>query len=137
MTRPSLKLWLPELAEDPLDKYRTQHSAVIDPADFGHGGFTRVRVLPELINCKLDMVVVSLLKALGAVTIRISICELTCDVPSDVRATVIVDKDDIISQISLELPFLAPKAEGLMCGADLMAKIRKLRVSRTRKQIGS
>lgn len=123
-----VKLWLPPNL-DPLENYRTEHSADFNEADFAGGGYTSVRVLPELINCKLDMIVVSLLRSLGARSIRISGGCVTTD-SSPGRATVIVDSDDIIQSITMEVGFFAPKADAPMCGADLNAKIKKLRVSK-------
>jgi hypothetical protein len=49
------KIWLPSSAIDPLTKYRTPHRADIEAKDFGNGGYTSVHVLPEFIDCKMEI----------------------------------------------------------------------------------
>jgi len=119
------KLWLPET--DPLDKYRTPHRTDIRSADFCNGGFTSVRVLPEYIDCKMDMAIISLLAALGAKTIRISRGEVTSDASMGTRATVIVDEDDYIQTIEMEIHFSAPKDMENGSGYALQERLRSLK----------
>lgn len=117
-------LWLPKTAIDPIKKYRTTSGVEIQDDDFfACASYMDCELLPECYGKKVSMVVISVLKSLGAKYIRISHGEVTTDgVPY--RATIIVDKDDLIQSVSMELPVTIPFASKANNGNELTRELK-------------
>lgn len=110
-----------------IDKFKSRYLNYIDNKDFSSsGGFVHIGILPELIGCKIDDIIISLCNALGATSIRISNSEFTTDcVPN--RVTIRTDENDIIESISMEVCFRATKNSDIKCGNDIYRKIKELK----------
>jgi len=121
-------LLLPSSTKNPLDKYRTEHHTSIDNNDFSGGCYSSFDVLPILVGTKVDMITISLLKALGARSVRIHTGCVTCDACSG-RASVWVDENDIIKEVSMELSIPNAKVYGPqgMNGSEVDARLKELR----------
>lgn len=106
-----------------IDKYRSSHPEAINYYEFSKCScFTTVRVMPEYIGKKVSLGIISLVKSLGATSVRIVGGEMTCIGGSGI-ANIYVDKNDLITDIEIMVSVDVPNSWGPMCGYDLVRKI--------------
>ena len=110
---------------DEIDKYRSSHPVDIKNDEFNGCCFTTVRVMPEYIGKKVSLGIISLVKSLGATSVRIIGGEMTC-IGGSTIANIYVDKNDLITDIEIMVSVNVPDSWGPMCGYDLVRKINNV-----------